>query len=57
MDIRPEFVTTAEIDLNLGFLNNRITLDGSFYRAATDLITAATFICFRFSYSSQTLEI
>jgi TonB-linked SusC/RagA family outer membrane protein len=42
-DIRPEFVTTAEIDLNLGFLNNRITLDGSFYRAATqDLITAAT---------------
>jgi hypothetical protein len=23
-------------------LNNRITLDGSFYRAATDLITAAT---------------
>ena len=42
-DIRPEFVTTAELDVNLGFLNNRITLDGSVYKAKTkDLITAAT---------------
>ena len=42
-DIRPEFVTTTEVDLNLGFFNNRITLDGSVYRAETkDLITAAT---------------
>ena len=42
-NIKPEFVTTAEIDVNLGFFNNRITLDGSFYKAETkDLITSAT---------------
>ena len=43
VNIRPEFVTTSELDVNLGFLNNRITLDGSFYKAETkDLITSAT---------------
>lgn len=42
-NIKPEFVTTTELDVNLGFFNNRITLDGSIYRAeTTDLITAAT---------------
>jgi TonB-linked SusC/RagA family outer membrane protein len=42
-DIKPEFVTTMELDVNLGFFNNRVTLDGSIYRSeTTDLITAAT---------------
>nr|WP_315167266.1 SusC/RagA family TonB-linked outer membrane protein [uncultured Flavobacterium sp.] len=42
-NIKPEFVTTTELDVNLGFFNNRITLDGSIYKAeTTDLITAAT---------------
>jgi TonB-linked SusC/RagA family outer membrane protein len=42
-NIRPEFVTTKELNLNLGFFNNRITLDGSVYVSDTkDLITAAT---------------
>ncbi len=41
--IKPEFVTTKEANLNLGFFNNRLTLDGSVYRSDTkDLITFAT---------------
>jgi TonB-linked SusC/RagA family outer membrane protein len=41
--IRPEFVTSKEANINLGFFNNRITLDGSVYRSDTkDLITFAT---------------
>ncbi len=39
-DIRPEFVTTKEINLDLGFWRDRITLDGSIYEQDTkDLIT------------------
>ncbi|NRT10914.1 SusC/RagA family TonB-linked outer membrane protein [Flavobacterium sp. 14A] len=42
-NIKPEFVTTTELNLSLGFFKNRITLDGSIYKAETkDLITAAT---------------
>jgi TonB-linked SusC/RagA family outer membrane protein len=38
--IKPEFVTTAEAGINLGFLDDRITLDASFYKTTTtDLIT------------------
>lgn len=42
-NIRPEFVTTKELNLGLGFFNDRITFDGSIYVADTkDLITATT---------------
>ena len=42
-NIAPEFVTTTELDVSLGFFNNRITLDGSVYKAeTTNLITRAT---------------
>lgn len=42
-NIRPEFVTTKEIGLSLGFLNDRITFEGQYYVAnTTDLITRAT---------------
>src|SRR5690606_10926775 len=38
--IKPEFMTTTEFGINLGFLNDRITLDGSVYSTkTTDLIT------------------
>jgi TonB-linked SusC/RagA family outer membrane protein len=38
--VRPEFSVTKEVLVNLGFLNDRITLDGSFYRSDNkDLIT------------------
>jgi TonB-linked SusC/RagA family outer membrane protein len=38
--IRPEFVTTKEAALNLGFFHDRVTLDGSYYITDTDdLIT------------------
>ena len=38
--IKPEFMTTAEFGINLGFLNDRITLDASYYSTkTTDLIT------------------
>lgn len=39
-NIRPEFVTTTEFGAQLGFFNDRITLEGSYYVAKTsDLIT------------------
>ena len=42
-NIKPEFVTTKEVNLNIGLFNNRITIDGSAYISDTkDLITAAT---------------
>lgn len=42
-NIKPEFVTTKELNTNLGFFNNRITLDASIYRAdVKDLITAGS---------------
>ena len=42
-DIKPQFVTTKEANLSLGFFNDRITFDGSVYVADTkDLITATT---------------
>ncbi len=38
--IKPEFVTTKELALNLGFFNDRLTLDASYYVQDTkDLIT------------------
>ena len=38
--ITPEFVTTKEVGLSLGFLKNRVTLDASYYITDTkDLIT------------------
>ncbi len=38
--LTPEFVTTKEANISLGFLHDRITLDGSYYIADTkDLIT------------------
>ena len=40
-DINPEFQTTYEGGLNLGFLNDRLTLDFSIYKTTTtDLITS-----------------
>ncbi|WP_188049959.1 SusC/RagA family TonB-linked outer membrane protein [Flavobacterium sp. GP15] len=42
-NIKPEFVTTKELNLNIGLFNNRITIDGSAYISETkDLITSAT---------------
>lgn len=39
-NIKPEFVTTKELDLSLGFFKDRITFDGAIYRAdVKDLIT------------------
>lgn len=39
-NIEPEFMTTLEFSTNLGFFNDRITLEGSVYRTVTDdLIT------------------
>ncbi|WP_018675660.1 SusC/RagA family TonB-linked outer membrane protein [Riemerella columbina] len=39
-NIRPEFVTSKELSLNLGFFRDRITLNGSVYQQDTDdLIT------------------
>lgn len=39
-DIKPEFVTTKELDVSLGFFKDRITFDGAIYRAdVEDLIT------------------
>ncbi|MGO4906144.1 SusC/RagA family TonB-linked outer membrane protein [Flavobacterium sp. W20_MBD1_R3] len=41
--ITPEFVTTKEANISLGFLKDRITLEASYYIADTkDLITAST---------------
>ena len=41
--IRPEFSVTKEVIVNLGFFNDRITLDGSAYRSDnSDLITNQT---------------
>ncbi|MFV8355303.1 SusC/RagA family TonB-linked outer membrane protein [Flavobacterium sp. XS1P32] len=41
-NIKPEFVTTKEVNVNIGLFNNRITLDGSAYISDTkDLITFA----------------
>ena len=38
--LSPEFLTTTELGINLGFLNDRITLDASTYTTkTTDLIT------------------
>ncbi|WP_027376119.1 SusC/RagA family TonB-linked outer membrane protein [Kaistella palustris] len=42
-NIRPEFVTTGEVNLDLGFLRDRIRLNGSVYQQDTkDLITKQT---------------
>lgn len=42
-DIRPEFVNTFEFGGQLGFFNDRVTLEGSYYSAKTkDLIINAT---------------
>ncbi|WMW78316.1 SusC/RagA family TonB-linked outer membrane protein [Flavobacterium sp. 20NA77.7] len=42
-NIKPEFVNTKEISAQLGFFNDRITLEGSYYVADTkDLITNIT---------------
>ena len=42
-NIKPEFVNTFEVGAQLGFFNDRITLEGSHYVANTkDLITRAT---------------
>ncbi len=42
-NIRPEFVTSNELNLDLGFFNNRIRFDGSIYLQDTkDLITRQT---------------
>jgi TonB-linked SusC/RagA family outer membrane protein len=42
-NIKKERINTTEIGVDLGFLNNRITLDGSYYIIrTTDLITAIT---------------
>ena len=42
-NIKPEFVNTFEVGAQLGFFNDRITLEGSYYIANTkDLITRAT---------------
>ncbi|HEU4496199.1 MAG TPA: SusC/RagA family TonB-linked outer membrane protein, partial [Flavobacterium sp.] len=39
-NIKPEFVTTKELDLSLGFFKDRLTFDGAIYRAdVDDLIT------------------
>ena len=39
-DIKPEFVSTIELNASFGFLKDRITLDGSAYKGVTtDLIT------------------
>jgi TonB-linked SusC/RagA family outer membrane protein len=38
--IRPEFLSTKELTINLGFLKDRITFDGSIFKTTTtDLIT------------------
>ncbi|MFD2551814.1 SusC/RagA family TonB-linked outer membrane protein [Bizionia sediminis] len=34
--LEPEFTTTLEAGANLGFFNNRITLDGAYYQFSTD---------------------
>ncbi|GAB3715985.1 SusC/RagA family TonB-linked outer membrane protein [Flavobacterium koreense] len=42
-DISPEYVISKELNLSLGFLKNRITLEGSVYKSDTkDLITNKT---------------
>jgi TonB-linked SusC/RagA family outer membrane protein len=41
--IKPEFVTTVDFGLTLGFLKDRLTFDAQFFnQTTTDLITAAT---------------
>jgi len=49
-NIEPEFVTTTEVNLNLGFLKNRITLDAAYYTggAENQILSSAT------SYASGT---
>ncbi|HEX9979660.1 MAG TPA: SusC/RagA family TonB-linked outer membrane protein [Flavobacterium sp.] len=42
--IKPEFVTTSEVAINLGFLNDRITFDGAFYVQDTDDLITRTSI-------------
>ncbi|MBP2283184.1 TonB-linked SusC/RagA family outer membrane protein [Flavobacterium sp. CG_23.5] len=42
-NIKPEFYTTKEAGVNLGFFGDRVTLDGTYYITDTsDLITRAT---------------
>lgn len=42
-NIKPEFVTTAELNLALGFFKDRVYIDGSIYQADTkDMITRQT---------------
>jgi TonB-linked SusC/RagA family outer membrane protein len=42
-NVKPEFITTKEVSVNLGFFKDRVTLEGSYYIADTkDLITTAT---------------
>lgn len=39
-NIKPEFVSTKEVSASLGFFNDRLTLDGSYYESeTTNLIT------------------
>ncbi|AKK71997.1 polymerase [Chryseobacterium gallinarum] len=41
--IQPEFMYTSDLNIQLGFLNDRITLEGSFYQSDTkNLITNAS---------------
>jgi TonB-linked SusC/RagA family outer membrane protein len=43
LNIRPEFVNSFEVGAQLGFFNDRLTLEASYYVATTkDLITRAT---------------
>lgn len=42
-EIKPEFVNTFDLNVALGFLNDRITLEGSVYQSTTqDLISSIT---------------
>lgn len=42
-DLRPEFVTTSELNLDLGFFNDRVKVGGSIYKQDTkDMITDQT---------------
>lgn len=40
--IQPEFVNTMDLNVQLGFLNDRITLEGSIYQSDTDKMITTT---------------
>jgi TonB-linked SusC/RagA family outer membrane protein len=50
--IEPEFVTTKEASINLGFFNDRLTLDGSYYVADTDNLITQTNVPFSTGYQT-----